>query len=125
MRSPRGTIVGKNARYEISNQTVKMPSRNPIRYICQRVRKPSSAGTASAHLTAYLPSCANIRAQSTACLLLFHDRGSVATSTVLRCGSSGGAATRRFLMPDRLTLTVDRNTPVSMRDGTVLYADVY
>jgi len=28
-------------------------------------------------------------------------------------------------MPDRLTLAVDRNVPVSMRDGTALYADIY
>ena len=28
-------------------------------------------------------------------------------------------------MPDQLTLTVDRNVPVSMRDGIVLLADVY
>ncbi|MDQ2787653.1 MAG: CocE/NonD family hydrolase [Chloroflexota bacterium] len=28
-------------------------------------------------------------------------------------------------MPDRLTLAMDRNVPVSMRDGIVLYADVY
>src|SRR5947209_3462897 len=28
-------------------------------------------------------------------------------------------------MPEQLTLTADRNVPVPMRDGTVLYADVY
>ena len=28
-------------------------------------------------------------------------------------------------MPDRLTFAVDRNVPVPMRDGIVLYADVY
>ncbi|MGI8687922.1 MAG: CocE/NonD family hydrolase [Thermomicrobiales bacterium] len=28
-------------------------------------------------------------------------------------------------MPDRLTLAIDRNVPVPMRDGTTLYADVY
>ena len=28
-------------------------------------------------------------------------------------------------MPDRLSLSIDRNAPVPMRDGTTLYADVY
>src|SRR4051794_11278966 len=28
-------------------------------------------------------------------------------------------------MPDRSTFAVDRNVPVAMRDGTILYADVY
>jgi putative CocE/NonD family hydrolase len=28
-------------------------------------------------------------------------------------------------MPTRLSLTVDRDVPVPMRDGTILYADVY
>ncbi|CAA9587690.1 MAG: hypothetical protein AVDCRST_MAG88-4241, partial [uncultured Thermomicrobiales bacterium] len=28
-------------------------------------------------------------------------------------------------MSEQLTLTVDRNVPVPMRDGTRLYADVY
>src|SRR5204863_3313029 len=28
-------------------------------------------------------------------------------------------------MPARLSVTVDRNVPVPMRDGTILYADVY
>src|SRR5437868_5704236 len=32
---------------------------------------------------------------------------------------------RRSRVADRLTLSVDRNVPAPMRDGTVLYADVY
>src|SRR5919106_1669037 len=31
----------------------------------------------------------------------------------------------RWLVPGQLTLTADRNVPVPMRDGTLLYADVY
>src|SRR5262245_20550041 len=31
----------------------------------------------------------------------------------------------RWPVPEQLTLTADRNVPVPMRDGTILYADVY
>src|SRR4051794_572285 len=44
-----------------------------------------------------------------------------------RCydAARGYAAARRSFMPDRLTLAGERNVPVSMRDGVVLYADMY
>src|SRR5205823_14913588 len=40
---------------------------------------------------------------------------------VVVLGNKGGEAG----MPARVSLTVDRNVPVPMRDGTILYADVY